>query len=406
MSMPPTRFAGLGRAPALLIVAATAAALVACLVVALTPKAADPAPSQEFKALPLLGASTVGLMASPLAQGPFLAASALVPGRTEFNPENGEGSDWHFYRRVVAAVRAGGNYYEVVPAELKKIDFQPFSVFNYRPPLYAWSLAALPEEYAQLLLGALALVTLLAAFAALQQEAGTMAACAGVLLLSSGLLWCVVPLAIYAHELWTGMLMTLSVAAYGLGRRLPGMAAGLVALFLRELTLPYCLIAAFLAIRQRQRTEIVGWVIGFVLYAAYMTMHLRAVWQIMPAQTTRNTLEWLQFGGIPFLLSTTQMNFFLILFLPEWMTAVYLPLVLLGLSGWKGEMGTRTLLTVAAYTVGFSLVGQAVNGYWGMLDAPLMALGLLWLPAVARDLLKDIADGGSAKPASPPDAPR
>ena len=33
--------------------------------------------------LPVLGASTAGLLASPLSQGPFLAASALFPGRTE-----------------------------------------------------------------------------------------------------------------------------------------------------------------------------------------------------------------------------------------------------------------------------------------------------------------------------------
>ena len=32
-------------------------------------------------ALPVLGANTVGLLGSPLRQGPFLAVSALIPGR-------------------------------------------------------------------------------------------------------------------------------------------------------------------------------------------------------------------------------------------------------------------------------------------------------------------------------------
>src|SRR5713101_3677962 len=31
---------------------------------------------------PILGSSIVGLLGSPLQQGPFLAASALIPGRT------------------------------------------------------------------------------------------------------------------------------------------------------------------------------------------------------------------------------------------------------------------------------------------------------------------------------------
>jgi Cytochrome c7 and related cytochrome c len=38
-------------------------------------------------ALPVLGASTAGLLASPLSPGPFLAASALFPGRTGKTPE-------------------------------------------------------------------------------------------------------------------------------------------------------------------------------------------------------------------------------------------------------------------------------------------------------------------------------
>jgi predicted membrane channel-forming protein YqfA (hemolysin III family) len=371
MSMPATRFARLGRGPALLIIAVTAAALVVCLVVALIPTAAAPVALEET------GSKKPG-------SKPEQSQAPASP--QEFNPED---SDWLFYQRVVAAVRSGKNYYEVVPAELKKIKFQPFSVFNYRPPLYAWFLAAIPEVCAQLLLGTLALAALATAFAALQREVGPKAACAGVLLIASGLLWFVVPVAIYAHELWTGVFLTMSVSAYALGHRLPGMAAALVALFLRELTLPYCLIAAFIAARQRQRTEIVGWVIGFATYAAYMAAHFRAVTQIMPPQTTRSTLEWLQYGGIPFLLSTTQMNFLLLL-LPKWLTAVYLPLALLGLSSWKGEMGTRVLLTVTAYTAGFSLVGQVVNGYWGLVDAPLLALGLLWLPAALRDLFQDV----------------
>jgi transcriptional regulator with GAF, ATPase, and Fis domain len=38
---------------------------------------------EQKPALPVLGASTVGLLSSPRAQGPFLAASALIPGRAQ-----------------------------------------------------------------------------------------------------------------------------------------------------------------------------------------------------------------------------------------------------------------------------------------------------------------------------------
>jgi hypothetical protein len=367
MSMPRTRFAGLSRAAALLILATTAVCLVACLAVALTAEAGEAAPTEKV------------------------------------DPEK---SDWAFYQRVVESVRAGQSYYDVVPAELKRLNFNAFSIFNYRPPLYAWFLAVLPEPCAHLLLIALSLAALATTFVALQRQAGTMAAWGGSFLLLSGLLWCVVPVAIYAHEVWMGALLTLSLAAYGLGRRLPALAAALAALFLRELTLPYCLIAAFFAVRQRQRAETIGWALGFAVYAIYMAVHIRAVRQIMPPQATRSMLEWVQFGGIPFLLSTTRMNFFLLNFMPQWLTAIYLPLALLGLSGWKGEMGTRTFLTVAAYTLAFSVVGQAVNGYWGFLDAPLLALGLLWLPAVLRDLWQAVTGSTPATAESTPADPQ
>ena len=44
-----------------------------------------PADDAKNPALPALGASTAGLLGSPLGQGPILAASALIPGRTD-NP--------------------------------------------------------------------------------------------------------------------------------------------------------------------------------------------------------------------------------------------------------------------------------------------------------------------------------
>jgi uncharacterized membrane protein YbhN (UPF0104 family) len=43
-------------------------------------------PTENPKALPPLGASTVGLLAAPSGQGPWLAATSLVPGRTSSSP--------------------------------------------------------------------------------------------------------------------------------------------------------------------------------------------------------------------------------------------------------------------------------------------------------------------------------
>jgi cytochrome c oxidase cbb3-type subunit III len=57
--------------------------------------------------LPVLRASTVGLMASPLGQGPLLAASALFPGRTYLGLTGGPGGNDEGAKRVFARACAG-----------------------------------------------------------------------------------------------------------------------------------------------------------------------------------------------------------------------------------------------------------------------------------------------------------
>jgi hypothetical protein len=41
-------------------------------------------PCEDLLALPVIGASTLGFLGSPLGQGPLLAASALIPGRANY----------------------------------------------------------------------------------------------------------------------------------------------------------------------------------------------------------------------------------------------------------------------------------------------------------------------------------
>jgi hypothetical protein len=69
-----------------------------------------------------------------------------------------------------------------------------------------------------------------------------------------------------------------------------------------------------------------------------------------------------------------------------WLSAVYLPIALLGLAGWRGILGARLGLTAAAYVTAFAVVGQPFNDYWGLMYAPLLAFGFAAAPATLRDL--------------------
>jgi hypothetical protein len=296
------------------------------------------------------------------------------------------GGDLRVYRAIVERVHGGESYYDAAGIELRAQGYPTGSLFNWRPPLYAWLLGVLPApEWGQALLCLAALLTLLLAFALAQRQAGPGPAAATVVLLLGAFLWCIDGDAFLSQELWAGVFITLSVCAYGLGWWPAGLAAGLFALFYRELSAPYCLVALFLAWRHGRRREAVLWVVGFMLYAAFLAFHASQVrCRIIAAD--RLPGSWLQFGGPEFLLATCRMNAFLFR-LPAWLGALYLPLALFGLTGWRGETGTRLGLTVAAYVAAFAAVGQPFNDYWGLLDAPLLALGLAGFPAALRPLL-------------------
>jgi hypothetical protein len=337
-----TRFADLSRRQAVLILTATTIALVWCLCAAFAPQ-------------------------------------------TPYQPVVGNGSDLHLYRRIVECVHAGEDYYEAAGREMRAVGYPTGSIFNWRPPLYAWLIGALPSPtWAQAILTILAGLVILLAGRAMQREGGIGRVAAGIFPLIGALGWCIDGDAFLSQELWAGILICLSICAYASDRWHIGLAVGLLALFFRELALPYCLIALFLSWRQQRRQEIAGWLIGLGLYCLYMVLHIVAVVaQILPGD--RLHASWIQFGGAAFLLATCRMNAYLFK-LPLWASALYLPLALLGLAGWRGWVGSRFALTAGAYVAAFAVVGQPFNDYWGLLMAPLLACGCAAAPEALRDL--------------------
>jgi len=314
------------------------------------------------------------------------------------------GRDLQAYRNIITRVHAGEDYYSAAGEELRSNGYPTGSLFNWRPPAYAWLLGSLPNPtWGQVLLCGLALITLLLAYNVMQRDGKAWRAVAAVLLLLGVFEWCVDGDAFLSQELWAGVLIGFSVCAYALGYWPLGVGGGLAALFLRELSIPYCVIAAVFAWREQRRKEIVLWLVGFSLYAVFLAYHAAQVSkQITPAD--RLPTGWVQFGGLFFILRTCRMNAFLFS-MPGWVSALYLSLALLGLIGWRGKVAGRVTLTVAAYLAAFAIVGLPFNDYWGLLYAPLLPFGLVWAPAAIHDLsraiLRTTPDLALAQPARP-----
>jgi hypothetical protein len=288
-------------------------------------------------------------------------------------PDRGPG-DIALYRAEVDRMHDGYGYYDAAEAELRSRGYPTRSLFNWRMPLPMWLIAALGDVFVAK--GILALLCLTLAFAAFQLLAGEGTpgeGLLGVALLTGALLPCVLGDLLVLPELWSGVLLALSAVCFGLERRTAGVAAGIAALFFRELAAPYVLICLGLALYERRGRELALWSAGLAAYALFFAVHLSNVLPRISPDDTAHAAGWIRFGGAGFLISTVQMNAYLML-LPQWVTSVYLGCTLVGCWGWRSAAGTRIGLTIVAYAVAFSIVGNDFNQYWGSMIAPLCCL--------------------------------
>lgn len=290
---------------------------------------------------------------------------------------------------VAQRVRAGEAFYDAMGGELRARGYPLRSVFNWRTPLHLELIAHLPSpDWARvlLLLGAVCAIGLHTA--AICRDKHNALAGLQILLLSIPLAITAMPHSYLFAEAWSGVSITISVAWYALGWRHAGAGTGLLALFFRELALPYALIGAFLAYREKRRLELCLWLAGIGCYAIHLGLHaMQVAARIPPAGVGSMMASWVQFGGVEFLLTTSRMG--LLLGLPFWVAALYLPLAVLGLAGWPSPAAPRAVATVGAYLLAFSVVGRpTMNFYWGAMYSPLLALGATWAVPACRDIVR------------------
>lgn len=334
----------------------------------------------------------------------YVPESAVVSvPQADGKAEQVAGPDLLYYRTVVERVRNGENYYDVAHRELPRWGFPIGSMFNWRLPTYAYVLALFPGQDAiRILLTLLAMTGVLLAFVSEQKEHGPLNAAATTLLLIGVATWPVSGNACYAQEVWAGELILLSVGAAGCAAlsprwRIVSVAAGLLALFFRELVLPYCVIAGLLAFWNRRRWEALAWLAGVALFFGYLFWHGQQVAaRLTPEDRAGSTgvMGWVVFGGLPFDIMATRMNAFLMT-LPGWLVFGYLFLGVIGLASWRSEQGIRVSLTTFAYLASFAVVGKPMNFNWGLMFAPLLPFGVVRGPAALAKLVQALRVRGA-----------
>jgi hypothetical protein len=323
-----------------------------------------------------------------------LGIAFTVPPLAKSSPhDSNKPSDVALYWAEVNRIRDGEGYYQAAATELTARGYATRSDFNWRTPLPMWALGKPPTPLlGKVLLNVMALALMILAFKALTLEEGNASrrpsAC--VLLLSGPLLQAIVDNVFVVPVLWSGVLIALSVCAYGVNRPRWGVALGLAAIFFRELALPYCLVCAAIAWWQGRRSELAAWTLGLLAWLAFFGLHWWHVSERIAYDAKAHREGWIQFGGIEFVISTAQMNVYLLL-LPKWVTAIYLAAALVGLAGWNTPLGMRIALTVSVFVAAFAVVGHSFNQYWGSLMTPLLCFGVVRFPISMRDLARAAA---------------
>ncbi|HTQ40822.1 MAG TPA: hypothetical protein VMJ32_17510 [Pirellulales bacterium] len=319
--------------------------------------------------------SFVAISLSPLAGG-FVSQHPTGPG------------DVPLYLAEIQRISHGEGYYEAASHELHARGYPTLSTFNWRTPLPMWLLGKLPNQTAgRLLIGGLALLLLVLAVIMVARDGGILRALGCGLMMSGALLPGWLEQIYVMPVVWGGILICLSICAYGLDRPGWGVAFGLAAVVLRELAASYCVICLLLALYDRRWREALAWVIGLAAFLAFYAWHALHVMTLVQPGDHAHTTSWLQFGGASFVIAIAQMNAYLLL-LPQWVSAIYLPLAMLGFAGWNTATGRRAGLTACGFVIFFAFIGQPFNQYWGSLIAPLLTLGAAQAPTAISDLFR------------------
>ena len=319
-----------------------------------------------------------GLSAWCLFTGVCVAIGAS-PHRIDYRLRDAP-SDLDFYKKVTKEISQGKGYYETLATELPKHQFPTSSVFNWRPPLPLWSIGKLGKACSLTVFALLGVALFVLGTVLLRRDGGLAGGLLGGLMLSSVAMLGFMPDLMHAPILWGAVLIGISVTLFGWERPRLAVLIGVLGAFFRELAIGYSLTMLCFAIWNRNYRESLHWVVGIAAFAIYYAFHCHQVSQQVVQAPIDQDSNWLQFHGLAIVVGASQMLGYLLL-APQWVSALWLSLVVLGWWGADREWEKRAALTGAAYFAVFMLVGQEVNQYWGQLIAPFMCLGFGCFPS-------------------------
>ncbi len=312
-----------------------------------------------------------------------LWSATLSPPVSEAKPE-ADYSDIKLYHDIAERVAAGENYYVAATALQRAHHFPTTPFVTVREPTLitlavAFGWQSLHAMLAVLLFGgALLWYRQLASKAAPAEAIGTvLAVLAGGAMVSQADL-------VAQYELWAGVLLTMALLLRG-GKHWPwALAAAAAALAIRELALPFALLALVFALFERRQNEAIGWALLIALFALAMWFHASAVnAAVLPGDPPSQGWNAMRGAGavLQDIVDTSLLNQ-----LPRPFAT---PLALLALLGWAAvplKQARFALLWFLGYGLMLALFARGQNFYWAIVLLPAWFIGFAFLPRALSDL--------------------
>jgi hypothetical protein len=304
----------------------------------------------------------VGCAAQPI--------SSAAPGRY---------TDKRLYREITAEVVHGASYYEAATRLQRTHGYPVKPGVTVRLPTLALAGAAIGWGWLRLCAFALLVTAALAWLCALRGKATwpeRLAAAAAIL----GCAGMLTGDPMIIHERWAGLFLTLALAARIDHRdswvRVLCLAGS--ALAVRELALPFALLALLFAVWERRWREALGWTALIALFVGLFALHLHTVaGYVRPGDLASQ--GWDAFGG-PKMAVAAIVESSPLQYLPLSLAALLAVLPLAGWLGLGGRDGSFCLALFAGYALMFALFARPDNFYWGAIVQPMWFVGLAFLP--------------------------
>lgn len=333
------------------------------------------------------------LLVGSIAIGVVVSGSARPPqGVGSHEKVDWNKSDEGLYRAIIVRVQHGENYYDAAVAEQRQRDYPVRPAMTVREPGVTYLSVVLggPARAYWLLLG-VGLCMILALMWRLEGlSPGKNTWRLAVLL--SGLFSAAIfkPQYVVDTEVWAAMFIILSLVGRSMPSYWPSVGFGLLACLARELALPFMVVMGVFAWVEGKRKEACAWVGASVLFLVFYGVHV-ALAQSATSPGDPESQGWLVLGGPQFVIETVRQTSVLRV-APAWVTAVVVPLAVLGWLSRQSPFADRVLGIFAVYFAAFMVIGRMQNTYWGTLYVPLIGAGLVFsaggLVALARVIIK------------------